>query len=353
MIASFLLRATALGLVCALGGCAGEPDQDVQGTAARHASLDRVVRWENEIRLEENEQTVNVIVRAELDPRGGYLIADEQEGFARRYAAHGKLLAQFAGKGSGPGEFQNLLRVLRLPNGTLAAFDIFNRAAIFDSAGERLVRATRTPVAPLHSVTLLNDSVLVLGGSLEGSRGEGRVHLWNLRSDSLLASFFSPVIPSRVHEIAAASAGWISVDRRGDTLAVVFALSDTVYLMTTQGRMLERIPIPAKHLRRLDPRAPAPDTRGGLAAARKWFGSFSMISDVFWLGDMFLIQYQDRKGPQPDWRLLGMTRRGSPRFEAVDTPHLVAVDRDAARLYFVAPGSDTPNEWRTARLASP
>ena len=351
MVPSPFFRVSGLALGCALCGCAGEPKTEVHAAANGHASLDGAVRWENEIRLEENEQTVNVIVRAELDPRGGYLVADEQEGFARRYDRTGRLLTQFARKGSGPGEFRNLLRVVRLTDGTLAAFDIYNRVAFFDSTGERLVREARTPVAPLHSVALLNDSIAVLGGQVQGATAEGnRIHFWNLRADSLLASFFVPALPSEAHKVAAASAGWISVDRRADTLAVVFALSDTVYLMTVQGRMLERIPIPAKSLRRLDPHAPMPDPSRGIAAARQWFGSFSLISDVFWLGDTFLIQYQDRKRPEPDWRLLGMKRDGGPRFEVVDTPKLLMVDRTSGVLYFVAPESETPNVWRTARL---
>lgn len=339
---SVVLRGGCAAVWMALAACGGD--------AERAGTLDAAVRWERELTLQESDATVNVMVRAELDPRGGFLIADEQEGFARRYDADGRLLAQFAGKGSGPGEFLNLLRVLRLADGTLAAFDIFSKVAFFDSAGGRLVRTARTPVAPLHSVTLLDDSLALLGGQVEGDADGRRLHLWNLRSDSLLASFFSPPLPSKAHVMAAGSAGWVGVDRRADTLAVVHSLSDTVYLMTTRGAMLERIPLASRTFRRLDPGKPLPDGRGGIAAARAWFGSFSLISDVFWMGDTFVVQFQDRVGPQPHWRLVGMTRDGRGRFEAVDTPHLLAADRAAGLLYFVSPHSVTPNVWRSARL---
>lgn len=318
--------------------------------AAPEGTLDSAVKWEREFTLEETDETVNVIVRAQRDPRGGFLIADEQEGFARRYDPQGKLLVQFGGKGSGPGEFLNLLRVLRLPDGTLAAFDIFNKVVFFDSAGTRMVRTARTPVAPLHSVTLLDDSLVLLGGQVAGgTENDRRIHVWNLKSDSLLASFFTPVLPSRAHVMAAGSAGWVGVDRRGDTLAVVSSLADTVYLMTTGGRMLERIPVPARAFRRLDPSRPLPDTRGGLVAARKWFGSFSLMSDVFWVGDSFVVQFQDRTGPAPSWRLVAMGRDGRRRFEVVDTPKLLTSDASGL-LYFVSPESETPNVWRAARL---
>jgi hypothetical protein len=150
--------------------------------------------------------------------------------------------------------------------------------------------------------------------------------------------------------MAAGSAGWVGVDRRGDTLAVVSSLSDTVYLMTTQGRMLERIPVPTQSFRRLDPAQPLPDGRGGLAAARAWFGSFSLMSDVFWIGDTFVVQYQDRTRPQPDWRLVGMRRDGARTFEAIDTPQLLAADRATRTLWFVSPQSLTPGTWRPGRL---
>lgn len=343
-----------LPALLSLGACGR--DADTAKAAAKagppaRSGLEGAVKWEREFTLQESDETVNVIVRAALDPRGGFLIADEQEGFARRYDSDGRLLAQFAGKGAGPGEFLNLLRVLRLSDGTIAAFDIFNKVVFFDSAGARVVRTARTSVGPLHSVTLLNDSIAVLGGQLgDGSGNERRIHLWNLRSDSLLASFFVPSLPSEAHVMAAGSAGWVGVDQRGDTLAVVSSLADTVYLMTTGGRMLERIAVPSRAFRRLDPASPLPDARGGLVAVREWFGSFSLMSDVFWVGDTFLVQFQDRMGPQPSWRLLGMRRDGRRTFEAVDTPKLLAADGASGLLYFVSPRSETPNVWRSARL---
>lgn len=332
---------------CGGADAAAREDPPVAGTGG----IDSAVRWEREIRLEENDQTINVIVRAALDPRGGFLIADEQEGHVRRYDSNGRLLAQFARKGSGPGEFRNLLRAMRLPDGTIAAFDIFHTAAVFDSTGERLVRTIRTPVAPLHAVHLLTDSILLLGGQVSDGSGSGELlHLWDFRRDSLLSSFFSPPMPSTAHPVAAATAGWVGMDRRGDTLAVVSSLSDTVYLVSLQGRMLERIPIPAASLRRLDPDRPLPGAQGGVVAAREWLGSFSLVSDVHWLGDTLVVQFQDRKGPEPHWRLVGMTRAGRRVFEIIDSPYLLASDRSSGRLYFVAPGSPAPNVWRVGRL---
>ena len=330
--------------------CGSDADAGGVASAGSPDRLDDVVAWEREITLEENDGTINVVVRADPDPRGGFLVADEREGYIRRYAPDGMLLRQFGGRGAGPGEFDRPLRALCLADGTIAAFDGAYRGAVFDSTGERLLRTFRTPIGPLHSVTLLDDSLVLLGGRhAEGERSaSARLHRWNLNRDSLEASFFSPPAPSQAHTVTSASAPWSGVDRRGDTLAVVTALSDTVYLLSMDGTTLERIPIPSARLRRLDPRGPLPDARGGVGAARSWFASFSLIADVFWVGDTFLVQYQDRTRREPDWRLLGMTRDGKRTFEAVDTPFLLAADEGT--LYFVAPGSATPNVWRSARL---
>jgi hypothetical protein len=337
-------------LLCVfLGGCEGAPDEQVARGGGGEVRLDEAVEWEGELTLDENEQTINVIVRAEVDPRGGFLVADEREGYVRRYDGNGRLLAQFAGRGHGPGEFTNLLRAVRLPDGTVAAFDIFQRAAVFDSAGETLLRTFRTPVGPLHAVKVLDDSLVLLGGQIPP--GRERLHVWDMSRDSVIASFFSPVLPSRAHEMAAGSAGWVGMDVRGDTLAVVTSLSDTVYLVSMQGEVRERIPLPSTGLRRLDPRKPLPDARGGLVAAREWFGSFSLIADIHWIGDTFVVQYQDRVGPTPEWRLIGLTRQGRRTFEVLDAPNLLAVDPAIGLLYFVSPSSVTPNAWRVARLA--
>lgn len=343
-----LVQFLALFLCFSSSACRGS-ESDTPPTGGGEMTLDEAVQWEREFTLEENDKTINVIVRAEIDPRGGFLIADEQEGYIRRYDANGRLLAQFGGKGSGPGEFTNLLRAIRLPDGSIAAFDIFHRVAVFDSAGSTLLRTFRTPVGPLHSVRLLNDSLVLLGGNNPPSTE--KLHVWNLKQDSILTSFFSPPLPSRAHEMAAGSAGWVSMDIRGDTLAVVSSLSDTVYLLSIDGAIRERIPLPSTGLRRLDPSKPLPDARGGLVSAREWFGSFSLISDVHWIDDTFLVQYQDRVGPTPAWRLIGLTRTGRRTFEVIDTPNLIATDPSSDSLFFVSPTSLAPNVWRSARLA--
>ena len=136
---------------------------------------------------------------------------------------------------------------------------------------------------------------------------------------------------------------------RGDTLAAVFALTDTVYLFDVRGRLLERVPIPFLGFRR--PSEPMPKL-ASLDEYRKWASGFSAISQVFWLADgSFLVLYFDTDGVAPRWRLHHMSRGGRRRFEILDSPQLLAASPAGGSLYFVAPGAETPASWTVGSLA--
>jgi hypothetical protein len=349
--AGHLLRAAYVALLgvhfCACARASG----DSAGAARDGATpLGSHVSWTRSITLQENRNVVNVLIRAVADSSGGFLVSDEQEDQIRRYDSSGRLYTAFGRRGSGPGEFTYLTAAGRLPSGGVVAVDAMSRGALFDRAG-RVVRTFRVPVGPVKFAMPVGDTLLLLGGTLADPRGgdpDARLHLWDLRSGRLLRSFL-PVRPrTGAHRFAANTAGLIGADVRGDTIAAVFALSDTVYLFDLQGRRLGAVPITARGLRRFDPAIRLP--RMDLVSAREWFARFSLVCDVFWLRDGFLVQYQDRVGVEPRWRLARMSRDGRTRWESADTPHLLAVDRATETLWFVHPGSPTPNVWSAARL---
>ena len=324
---------------------------ETRGRDEALTALARHVSWQRSVALVENADVVNVLIRATPDPRGGFLVSDEQEDQVRRYGSSGELRLTFGRRGAGPGEFTGLNRAVRLASGELLAVDAMSHVAVFDSVGARLERTFRVPVGPVKLVFQVNDSLLLLGGTRTDARdgdADARLHLWNLRSNRLARSFFPVRVTTEAHRFAANTAGLLGAALRGDTLAVVFALSDSVYLFDLAGRRLGAVPLRAAGLRRFDPAMRLP--RMDLVSAREWFGRFSLVSDVYWLRDgSFLVQYQDRVGVEPHWRLLHAARDGRPLFESRDTPYLVAVD-PADTLWFVKPGSPTPNEWSAARL---
>lgn len=326
---------------------------DAEGEEGGAGSLGRAVRWGRDIPLQENDAVVNVLVRMNLDPRGGFLVADEQENQIRRYDAQGTLLAHFGRKGQGPGEYGALHRALPLSTGGILALDTFERGTELDSAG-RVVRTFRTPVGPLHDARLVNDTLLLLGGDVPRrtySAARPRLHLWNLKQGSLVRSFFVPPVRGRAHELAANTAGFVAADIRDSTVAATFALTDTVYFFGLDGSAKGKVHIPFEHFRPLSESRPYPGSGAGVVEAREWIGSFSLVSHLFWMRDgTLLVQYQDRVGTEPHWRLLRMTAQGERIFDALGTPYLIQADRSSGALYFQKPGSLTPNAWTEARL---
>jgi hypothetical protein len=356
---SWLLLVGAVPWLTTATACGGAGDAQARGavppaSATAEGGLDRVVRWGRDITLEENDAVVNVIPQMVLEPGGGFLVADQAENQIRRYDRNGRLLGHFGRKGEGPGEFSVLLRALPLRSGGVVAFNAFERGVVFDSAG-RVERSFRLPMQSLSEARLLDDTLLLLGGAVPQrtpSPDRPRLHLWNLARGTMVRSFFVPRVRGRARELAASVGGIVSMDVRGDTVAAVFAISDTVYFFDLNGRALRKVPIPFRHFRPVSERGRLPGSDDGIVAAREWVGTFSFICHLFWLRDgTLLVQYQDRVGTEPHWRLLHMTAQGAPLFEAIDTPRLLQVDSETDVLYLRKPGSLTPNVWTEATLA--
>lgn len=348
-----------ISMACLISVIFSACDENVDrtGVTIPEDSLGQYVNWGDDVVLEENDDVVNVRIRMNLDPLGGFLVADESESQGRRYDAEGSLLSHFGRRGGGPGEFNSLHRVLRLPTGEIIAFDARFRATVFDRTGSDVIRSFRYPVGRLHHASLINDTLLLLGGKAqEGDDAQEPadsdwLHFWNLARDSLTRSFFQPPIDRPAKRLAANSAGFIGADRRGDSIAAVFSLSDTVYVFSLDGRLRRKTPISSEHFRRFTEDVGMPRSGNGVQSAMEWIGSFSLMSNLFWLEDgSFLIQYQDRRGPAPEWRLLLMQANGSVVFEVIDTPRLLNVDDETNTLYFIDPRSEVPNTWLRAVL---
>jgi hypothetical protein len=357
----WLLLVGGLPWLAAAAACGGAGDARASdaapglGTTEAEVGrgLGRVVRWGRDIRLEENEQVLNVFVYMERDPRGGFLVADPRENQIRRYDRDGRLLGHFGRRGEGPGEFDVLVRALPMRSGGVLAFNAFERGAVFDSAG-RVERTFRSPMEMLYEARPLDDTLVLLAGRLPQrvpTPDRPRLHVWNLPRGKVVRSFFRPRVSGRAHMLAADVAGIVSMDVRHDTVAAVFSVIDTVYFFDLEGRALRKVPIPFRHFRPVSERRRLPGPDDDIVAAREWVGTFSFICHVWWLRDgTLLVQYQDRVGLEPHWRLLGMTGEGAPLFEAVETPYLIQVDPVTEVLYFQKPQSPVPNVWTEARL---
>jgi hypothetical protein len=318
--------------------------------AESSADLGDFFEWSHPIALEENEEVINVTPKVTLDPLGGFLVADVQENQFRLYDSNGELLQFFGARGDGPGEFRNAVAAVRMSDGSILAVDGSHMKAAWYATDGSLLGTLPTPFATVFDVDVIDDSlVLVSGGTADDLWN--RLHIWDAKANSIVRSFF-PAPLAETNPGAAAQAGFAVATVRSDTIAALFALSDTVYLFETDGDAIGQLPIPSQHFRPLR-KAPPTGGRGGIGAVRDWLASFSMVSGVFWGPDgTFVIQWQDRENMMPRWRLLQMTRDGRRLFELVDTPEVLAGAEDEGSYYFIEPGSETPNRWVIGQLRS-
>jgi len=335
--------AFAAALLFLLAGC-GRAEA---GTAA--ATFDQVFAWGPSLRLAETPAVINVGIEVAPDPRGGFLVADALEGQVRSYAVDGALRWHAGRRGAGPGEFRTLARAVRLRSGQVLAAEWNDRFTLYDSAGAAPPAIVTTPFKHVEDVEVVDDSTLLVSALLELNTHGPRLHLWNLRRGRVVHSFFAPS-RGTPNQAAAHTAGWVRTALRGDTVAAVFSLADTVHYFTRDGRRLGSEPIPFRHFRLVGKKMPS----GGANPVERarWVESFDLVNDVSWLPDgRLLFTYQSMDAKQAltrRWHLLAMERGGRALFELRDVPRLMAVDDGA--LWFMSPGSEAPNQWTVATL---
>ncbi len=333
--------------VAARAGKSPDPGSPPRASAAP-GRFEEHIRRERQIELAESPSVLNVNPRIEVDRLGGLLVADANEAQVRRYAPDGSLLWAFGRKGRGPGEFLRLSTALRTRGDTILAAEMGGRISLLDPTGARLARLRESGLGPLYDGTPVGDSLVVFAAREGGKVETPLLHVWRVASDSVVSRFFhTPPAPNGM-ESAYAFAGTADVAARGDTLAAVFALTDTVFLFDVRGRQLGRVPLPFLGFRR--PTRPMPK-QASLEEYREWSRGFSAISQIHWLTDgSFLVQYFDTDGVNPSWRLLHVSRKGERLFEILDSPQLLAVSRADDALYFATPEAETPASLTSASV---
>jgi hypothetical protein len=340
-----LCAVIALALGAACGPAAPEA---ARGVAQK---VDEVVAWTDSIQLAETPEALLVTPVVKFDPRGGFLVADLREAQIRRYGPDGALLWHAGRKGNGPGEFISPPAVVRLSTGDVIAVDRSGRLTLFDSAGAKVLRTEETGLARVEDLGVVDDTTVLLAGVLEGDVDKPRLHLWSLNSNRILASFFNP-LPNAVNRTVSTVAGWTQFAIRADTVAAIFATSDTVYLFTLGGRALGKVPLPARHFRRGPDGVPA-RTLSRIEQA-EYLSQYDMVEDVYWHPDGSLfVPYQSRDADRALERqrhLVHVGRAGERLFETRNGPRLLGVHPGTGDLYFVHPSAELPNRWAVARV---
>ena len=311
--------------------------------------LTQFIEWIDALSLEEGDSVINVTPAVRLDWAGGFLVADLREAQLRRYSDRGKLLAAWGRRGRGPGEFTMPIALLRLrPRGELLAVDVRGRLSVFDSTGSELLETVSTPLQVVTDAEQVSESLLLLVGWIE--RSSPRLHLWDIDRQRLVRSFHEP-FRGTPHIELTVTLGWNKAALKGDTIAAIYGASDTVYYFDRAGEPLGSVQIPFAGFR-----SPTPVTEAARmdeAAQKAWLASFDAVSDVFWLHDGLAILYQTNAEDGFKWHLHMMTADGKRLCDVRDVPKLLASDATGDWLYFVSPGSLTPNELSIARIRTP
>lgn len=342
-------RRTLIGALLVCGGCTSDQAGDERATIA----LDDAVVWLRSIEVEENRDVMQVDPSVSIDPEGGFLVADRSEGQIRRHSGDGRLEWFTGRKGQGPGEYGGLRKAVRLQNGEVLAADRSGRFTFYTPDGGEVIRTVQSPLHNIEELRVTSGAQVLVSGILEGEANSPRLHLWDVAGDSLASSFFRPFERVQYPE-AAVMVGWSRGAIRGDTVAAIFALIDTVFFFTTRGEALGQSAIPFASFRRVPPMISPERFRDPLKRAQ-WFSSFDIVHTVYWLpdGDL-LVNYQNAV---PDgalsrqWHFLVMSPQGSRAIEVRDTPYLLVADEQTGDLHFVQPGTEVPNRWVTARLS--
>ncbi|HEU4558487.1 MAG TPA: hypothetical protein VFS20_11590 [Longimicrobium sp.] len=309
------------------------------------AVIDDVVHWRGAVKLEENRQVINVFPQVSFAPGGAYLVADGREAQVRVYGSAGELRSWFGTRGEGPGEFYRPTAALPHFGGTVLTVDMLGKYAVHDTAARRVIETGQFPVPIIYTAKPLPNDQLLLVGRTSGT-GSPHLHVWDLREKRLVRRFFVPPVRGGFEHEAVMN-GVMDVAVRGDSIAALFALSDSIFLFTRNGARVGALPVRARGLRPMEEKFPG----GGREALVKWQGSFSMMSRVFWLSDgSFLVQYYDMAANEQRFSLVRVRRDGEPIFEVQGTPRLLAVAPDGETLLFTNPAAEMPNQWRLATL---
>ena len=276
-----------------------------------------------------------------FDRAPGFLVADQGQTELRAYSDAARLLWSAGRKGNGPSEFQVVIAAVRNSAGEVIALDDAGKVVIFNSSRE-FIRSARTELGPAYGMVLLNDSTLLISGrNLRDPRNQDQplLHVWDLRRNRITNSFSSvPPHNPRLEEGYRYS-GWATATLlSGDTLGILFPLSDTLYRYRTNGTPIDKRRLSLRTFHRL--RDPAP-TNASTQETVRWRNSYTRLSDIFAAPDgSVYVQFFNMRELEPIFGVarFTFTNRGLKKsFEVPEAPRLLGISPRDSTLYFLQP----------------
>lgn len=294
--------------------------------------------------FEETKDVLHVEPIVVRDGTGRLLVVEPKENQVRVYSATGQLTGYFGRKGSGPGELNGPVMARRLPNGDIVVANVMDtRLQQYDSAGAQLVAEHRAP-----EVQPIIDFLPVAGSRFIAARfGATKENLFLIDSGVVLRRFM-PTPSTQLARKGGSTFGSVALAQRGDTIAALHALADTIYLFRLDGEAAGTVALPFKQSPDQVRETSTTATAQELAAA---FAGIRRNVSLFWLNDgsFAVVTARQALDRRITWGVLHTTRAGEPLFESARTPRLLTV-LDST-FYFRDPAFPEPNKWFTARLS--
>lgn len=321
-----------------LGACEGPRSDGIanrttdEATDAAHLPGTQVV---GRIRLQESDSTLVVAPYLTVGHERDLWIADALEQRILRYDRDGRLIRAFGRKGSGPGEFVAPMRVLPLGSDSVLVVDPGKGAVVLDHFGRQL-GTFEVPLGTLTDAVLVGPTrVAIAGRSLTTQSGQ-RVALLSLASGTVEALLVSPGLPQEL-QLLEASFGFVKLAARGDTLAAIHSLLDSIWIRNPDGSVAV-LPLRPREVR------PALPTDYLRRSRREVVRELRRHHDLFWLPDgRFLIQSVTGGAGEEEWHLSLFEVTGDEIESWPTAPRMMGLRGDTA--IFVDPTALAPNRW--------
>jgi hypothetical protein len=318
--------------------------------------------------LEEKGQVVNQRPGYTADPQGGLLLHESSQNQFRRYDAAGRLIWNFGRSGQGPEEFSLATSITRVSENQVFAVQRHRKGVLWNELTGKVDRVITNPeMATMLGVRHLGGDRVLLAGMAVGDANP-ILHVLDLASGKVTASFFRPYLSSSVaHEVAI---GMMSAraEVRADTIAVMLPYNDSLYVLDSSGALREKIILPSSRFR-----TPTGSWESFGKVRSDWIRHIDFIWKIYWLpsGD-FIVAYsrtiesvtseEFNRGMRSELEssMVGIRRDGSGMFEIIDyAPKFEPIAAEgswfkgvdaAGNFYFRDPESILPNHLIVARL---
>lgn len=299
---------------------------------------------EDSLILEESPSVVTVAPRVSLDDGGGFLVADEAEHQVRVYSRRGALRRAY-GQGTDQADsIKSPGRARRLPNGDILVVNLQGPLTVISERSDASARFIPVRLRTVRNAEVVGPHEVLLAGTDSSPPSATLFHL-DLSTAQITAKQFPP--PGNLDQWVTTFMSSVRIAQRGERIAAVHMLSDTLVLFDRSGHEQSRVRIPIDPF--VAPEGPLPNLRSA-AQRYAWTTKFTMVMDLFWVDDNHLIVQWAKAvgdGLEADTGILQMDLTGTRVWAIAPAPVLVAVRGD--EFLFSAPRGKARGRWAIAK----